>query len=490
VLFNSAQFLFFFIAVYLLYVISPFRAQNWLLLGASYIFYGAWDYRFLSLILISTLVDYFAALAIDKARQDNAPRRAKLYLLVSITTNLCILGFFKYFNFFVENFQALLALFGFEVSSFTLYIILPVGISFYTFQTMSYSIDVYRGRQKPVRYFPDFALYVSFFPQLMAGPIERAGHLLPQLTSPRKITALHLQQGGWLILWGVFKKVYIADNLAPYTQWAFQLQGAATTTDIYIAIFAFSIQVYCDFSGYSDIARGVARMMGITLNRNFYLPFWASNPAQFWQRWHITLSNWFKDYVYEPLSHALHPSTALLRRFPRWLVAGTWHGATTIPVMMLVGLWHGAGWKYIVFGLLWGIVLSIYGYLRPFLYTINKSQQLLRIALTAGGIVLTHYIWLVLLIMFIAVDINHAFQLWAILFTDFQSSAYSARDAVSVLYYALPLIIMQSIQFAHDREDVVSILPVLWRILLYTILLALLLINGSEHMTEFIYFQF
>jgi len=476
-LFNSGQFFFFFLAVYSLYLLIPkLRWQNVLLLIASYAFYAAWDIRFLSLIVLSTLIDYFTAHRIHLALQQEQKRQAKQWLLISIFTNLSILGFFKYYNFFVESLILFIqTVFGFQVDSLTLNIILPVGISFYTFQTLSYSIDVYRGRQRPTVKLLDFALFVSFFPQLMAGPIERAGQLLPQLQRTRIIKPEQIQLGGWLIFWGVFKKVYIADNLAPYVNWAFYHQGAQTVADVYLAIFAFSLQLYCDFSGYSDIARGLAKLMGIELSRNFNLPFWASNPADLWQRWHITLSNWFRDYVYGPIRNTL-PS----RR---------WHSLALIPTMTLVGLWHGAAWKYVVFGLLWGLTLFAYRQLQPLFHRFNRRINMPIVSLTMG-ILLTFHIWLLFLLFFIANDVQHGWHLWSIVFTDRTWQLYNSYDLNTVLFYSYPLILMQLIQFWRAKQEVLTDLPYIIRLFIYTLLALLLWVYGAKVPIEFIYFQF
>lgn len=468
-LFNSGQFFFFFIGVYVLYLLTPqLRWQNNLLLIASYIFYAAWDVRFLSLIILSTLIDYVTSHKIYQAKQQTNAYR---WLLVSIGCNLAILGFFKYYNFFADSLVILVAnVFNWQLNPLTLNIILPVGISFYTFQTMSYSIDVYRGRQKPCRNFLDFALFVSFFPQLMAGPIERASKLLPQLQKPRILRHQQIQEGAWLIFWGVFKKVYIADNLAPYVTWAFYHQGAQTSADIYLAIFAFSIQLYCDFSGYSDIARGLAKLMGIELSRNFNLPFWATNPAELWQRWHISLSNWFRDYVYAPLRNAL-PNR-------------NWHPLALIPTMILVGLWHGAAWKYVVFGSLWGLTLFVYRYMQPYLTFKHTYLS------TTLSIILTFHIWLLFLLFFIANDVQHGWQLWYILFTSAEWQLYNSKDFNSVLFYSLPLLLMQIAQYRYSNQDIITDLSPLLRVIIYLILAILLWLYGSRMPVEFIYFQF
>jgi D-alanyl-lipoteichoic acid acyltransferase DltB (MBOAT superfamily) len=478
-LFNSGQFFFFFIGFYLLYqlLLSNKTWQNRLLLSTSYIFYAGWDYRFLSLIILSTLVDYFVAQGIQQAYQKQRPKAAKQWLLLSVCTNLGVLGFFKYFNFFADSLNTLsMFLFDGPLSYSTLDIVLPVGISFYTFQTMSYTFDVYRKKQQPVQSLEDFALFVAFFPQLMAGPIERAKKLLPQLQKQRTITALQLRQGGWLILWGVFKKVFIADNLAPYTIWAFHLQGASSTLDIYLALFAFSIQLYCDFSGYTDMARGMAKLMGIELSRNFNLPFFATNPAEIWQRWHMTLSNWFRDYVYHYFRNSIKNKR--------------WYPLAGIPTMTLIGLWHGAAWKYVVFGLLWGMTLFVYNMMKQPIFAFHKKYSQFKPVLTAISILFTFHLWLFYSPFFIAVDVSHGWHLWVNLLTNYTGRFYKESDLFSVFFYATPLILMQLAQYTSRDHNIHRTLPAGLRIMLYASMIILLWVQGSTYQNEFIYFQF
>jgi alginate O-acetyltransferase complex protein AlgI len=346
-LFNSPQFIIFFLVVFSLYwLVLRKRAQNILLLIASYIFYGFWSWKFLSLLLISTIVDYFVGLAIGKAETQ---RRKRHLLYISLLTNLGLLGTFKYAGFFISEAEAFLTTLGFQVHPHTLAIILPVGISFYTFQTLSYTIDIYRGKLKPTRNLLDFALFVSFFPQLVAGPIERATHLLPQVQSPRTFSFDAAASGIQLMFWGLFKKVVIADNLAPFVNAVYGQPSAYDGAMLATATAFFAFQIYCDFSGYSDIARGCARTLGFDISVNFRLPYFSKNPVEFWQRWHISLSTWFQDYLYFPL--AMH-----YVRKGGWLAKYRAH----IVAMTLIGLWHGANWTFILFGLYWGLVIAFY----------------------------------------------------------------------------------------------------------------------------------
>lgn len=476
--FTSGHFFFFFLFFYLCYFVSQkhLQTQNATLLAASYFFYGFWDYRFLGLILISTFVDYFAAQFIHRNKKKQLDKKAFYWLLLSILVNLGILGFFKYYNFFAESLTQLFSVFDVTISAFTIDIILPVGISFYTFQTMSYSIDVYRGRQKPTQSPLNFALFVSFFPQLMAGPIERARSLLPQIENTRTISYESFRHGGWLILWGVFKKVYIADNLAPYVYWATQKGGAQTSLDIYLAMVAFSFQIYCDFSGYSDMARGLARLMGFNLRVNFNLPFLASNPAELWRRWHITLSNWFRDYVYGSL-RKLHPSPLM-------------NITALMLTMLLVGLWHGADWHFVFWGAAWGITLAVHRFLQPFISAFAKKHVLMKHYIHWPGVILTFHIWLILCVFFVYPSLNQAFSMAAILLTHFDASQGTASDAARVLFYASPLLLVQAIQHKQGHLNILKNQSTAVRLVTYSSLLLLLWTNGAQNLNEFIYFQF
>ncbi len=474
-LFNSGEFFFFFLCIYILYLIPHLRWQNGLLLVASYFFYASWEPRFLALIVASTLIDYTSAIKVENSLAQGHQRQAKFWVMVSIASNLSILGFFKYYNFFIENFILLFKGLGVDLPPMTLHIILPIGISYYTFQSMSYTIDVYRGQQKACRHLPNFALYISFFPQLMAGPIERARKLLPQLEKPRKLSVQYIHEGGWLILWGVFKKVYIADNLAPYTNWIFFQGGAVTAMDVYFGVLAFSFQLYCDFSGYSDIARGLARLFGVEIRRNFNRPFFSSNVAIFWQRWHMTLSNWFRDYVYGPIRKKI-PDRRL-------------HKLTLLPTMALVGLWHGAAWKYVVFGALWGCTLIVYRSIQSHCVTFSRINPVTFYLTKIGGVILTHHIWLFFMIIFASRDLTYGWHLWQLLF-QFNGPIYHPNDIWTVLYYASPLVVMQIFQAWKDDHNVVWRLPLVLRVMLYTLLLALLWFDGARQAQQFIYFQF
>jgi alginate O-acetyltransferase complex protein AlgI len=339
-LFNSGTFLQFFAAVLLLYYIvrNHLTSRNVLLVLASYTFYGWWDYRFLSLLLISSVLDYTVGLGLDHLKR---PTQRKVLVTLSILGNLTILGFFKYYGFFVKSLASLLNDLGVHVHLQTLELVLPVGISFYTFQTMSYAIDVYRREIVPTRNLLQFLAYVSFFPQLVAGPIERSKHLLPQFSETKRITAPMVQEGIWLCVWGLFKKVVLADNLAPLVEMVYDHPKPGALL-VALATLAFGSQIYCDFSGYSDIARGTARLLGFDLVLNFNLPYLSTNLREFWRRWHISLSTWLRDYLYISLGgNRRGTGRTFCNLFVTMLLGGLWHGAAWNFVAW--GAWHGAG---------------------------------------------------------------------------------------------------------------------------------------------------
>lgn len=337
-LFNSFEFLLFLAIVFSIYWIARYlgyKTQNWILFICSYVFYGWWDWRFLLLILLSSLVDYFIAIKIDHSTSQKA---RKLFLYVSFAANLGVLFFFKYFGFFITSASDLLINLGFSPNIHSLQFILPVGISFYTFQTMSYTIDVYRREIVPTRDLIAFLSFVSFFPQLVAGPIERARRLLPQFLQSRSFDYTQAMDGLRLILWGFFKKVVVADNCSLYVDHIFANYNHASSTELLSGLVFFSFQIYGDFSGYSDIARGVSKLFGFELMINFRTPYFARDIAEFWRRWHISLTSWFKDYVYIPLGGSQLGMTKALRN--------------TFIVFLISGLWHGANWTFVVWGLL------------------------------------------------------------------------------------------------------------------------------------------
>ncbi|MCB1052278.1 MAG: MBOAT family protein [Acidobacteria bacterium] len=378
-LFNSLDFAIFLpivLAIYWLTTRWGIRFQNLFLVMASYVFYGWWDVRFLGLILFSSCLDYAIGIGLSRT---NAPHQRKRYLWLSISVNLGLLGVFKYYNFFIENFNATFSVFGssFELSS--LQLILPVGISFYTFQTLSYSIDVYKKKLKATRDFISFLAYVSFFPQLVAGPIERATHLLPQFQSPRSIDTTAVQAGLRQMLWGFFKKLVIADNCATYANMVFNDAGPWNGSTQLLGAFMFAFQIYGDFSGYSDIAIGTARLFGFDLMKNFAFPYFSRDIAEFWRRWHISLTTWFRDYLYIPLGGSQGGLSQKVRNI--------------FIIFLVSGFWHGANWTFLVWGALNAIYflpLLLIGKNRAHLDTVAKNSlfpsatESFKMALTFG----------------------------------------------------------------------------------------------------------
>jgi len=346
-LFNSLTFVVFFLVVFALYWVLRARTpQNVLLLVASWVFYGAWSWKFLLLLLASTVLDYVCGRLIASAP---SRRHKRLVLMTSVTANLLFLATFKYLGFFVTEFAQLLESLGFNANLPVLEIVLPVGISFYTFQTIGYVVDVYRGKVPAARNFLVYALYVAFFPQLVAGPIERAGHMIPQFMKNRVWSTPAFESGLQLAVWGLFKKIVIADNLAPYVDVVYENPGQFSGAALIVATVFFAFQIYCDFSGYTDTARGVARMLGFELLRNFDFPYISKTPVEFWRRWHISLSQWFQDYLYYPLAMRYMRRGGFLSKYKAHIIS-----------MALIGVWHGANWTFLVFGLYWGVVIALY----------------------------------------------------------------------------------------------------------------------------------
>jgi len=340
-LFNSLTFLVFIAIVLLVYPRLQLRGQNVFLLVASYVFYGYWDWRFTFLLFFNTVLNFWVG---ERVYTSTSLKQRKLLLVVGISVNLGILGFFKYFNFFISSVESFLLAIDLHPQMPTLRIILPVGISFFTFQAMSYVIDIYRGKLEPTNSFVDFALFKAFFPQLVAGPIERASNILPQIAKPRQITREKILTGLNLVLLGYFKKVAIADSLAPIVENIFAAPGGMSSGQLWTGVYAFTFQIYGDFSGYTDIARGIARILGFELMVNFNAPYLSRNITEFWRRWHISLSSWLRDYLYISLGGNRRGKA---RTYTNLMIT-----------MFLGGLWHGASWNFVVWGLLHGIYLA------------------------------------------------------------------------------------------------------------------------------------
>jgi alginate O-acetyltransferase complex protein AlgI len=484
VLFNSIDFAIFLPIVFILYWFvthKNLKIQNLLIALASYVFYGWWDWRFLSLILFSTLVDY--SVGIGLLKQENQAKR-KLLLLTSILVNLGFLGFFKYYNFFLDNFISAFSFFGMPLKANTLNIILPVGISFYTFQTLSYSIDVYKRKLEPTKDFIAFAAFVSFFPQLVAGPIERATNLLPQFYKKRNFDYAQAVDGMRQILWGLFKKIVIADNCAEYANAIFNNSADHSGGTLFLGAIFFTFQIYCDFSGYSDIAIGTSRLFGINLMQNFAFPYFSRDIAEFWRRWHISLSTWFRDYLYIPLGGSQ---------------GGTWLKVkNTFIIFIVSGFWHGANWTFIV----WGALNAIY--FLPLLLTnknrrnieivaqgkfLPKIKELLQISITFG---LTILAW----IFFRAENVEHALKYISEIFSPsiiLLSEFAEWDEALKTLFFVGILILVE--WFGREKQHALEIISVLkwrpFRWFSYALILLIIYFFGNYNETiEFIYFQF
>jgi alginate O-acetyltransferase complex protein AlgI len=474
--FNSLHFVWFFLVVYALYRLLPLalssveahRAQNWLLLVASYYFYAAWDYRFLGLLVASTLVDYTCGLLLG-AIQKQPRRRAVMW--ASIGFNLTLLGFFKYFNFFADNLRVIFAALGWQLDFVTLRVLLPVGISFYTFVTMSYVIDVYRREITPTRNLLEFAVFVAYFPHLVAGPILRAAKLLPQIAAPRHITSPQIREGLWLIAWGFFQKIFVADNLAPLASRVFAPGAHETGINVLLGAYAFAFQIYGDFAGYSNIARGTSKLMGIELIENFRFPYLVLTPQEFWRHWHISLSTWLRDYLYIPLGG---------NRGPKWKTQ-----RNLLLTMLLGGLWHGAAWTFVLWGFYQGLLLILY---RPFATSIIATRRIgLRFLAWAVMFHLTCFGWMI----FRAPSLRGLGALARSVFRGFAPASVDVTGLlVPLLLYTVPLLIIHTMEAHADDVLVVPRMPVIIRYTVFVATVYLIFLFGNFGGSEFIYFQF
>lgn len=493
-LFNSIDFAVFLPVVFVLYwfvVNRSLRLQNLFIVAASYVFYGWWDWRFLSLILFSTLVDYLVGLGLRTPPSLSAERfegrspqpvTRSLLLLTSIVVNLGFLGFFKYYNFFIENFVAAFTFFGRDIEASSLRIILPVGISFYTFQTLSYSIDVYRRRLEPTRDFIAFTAYVSFFPQLVAGPIERATNLLPQFYRSRTFSYDAAADGMRQILWGFFKKVVIADNCATFANLIFDDPASYSGSTLVLGVIFFAFQIYGDFSGYSDIAIGTARLFGFTLMRNFAFPYFSRDIAEFWRRWHISLSTWFRDYLYIPLGGSQARFIVKLRNI--------------FLIFIVSGFWHGADWTFIAWGALnalFFLPLLLTGNNRSNLDTVATGRKLPTLR-EAGSMLLTFSLTLLAWIFFRAESMNQAVAYIGGIISPSLFSIPSLPSMRDAAYTLLLIVVFLAFEWqGRHHQYAIEHTGRRWRrhwrwALWYGIVAAIFLFGGRGQ--EFIYFQF
>lgn len=481
-LFNSLNFAIFLPIVFLLYWFATkgnLRLQNILLLVSSYFFYACWDWRFMFLLIFSTLLDYFTGIKIHEATNQ---KKKLFWLWLSIGVNLGFLGVFKYYNFFAASFADGLSLLGFKANFDSLQVILPVGISFYTFHGLSYVIDLYKSRIKPERNFIDYSVFVSFFPLLVAGPIERATHLLPQILKKREFDYSKAVDGLRQIVWGLFKKIVIADNCAEYANTIFNHSADYSGSTLVLGALFFTFQIYCDFSGYSDIAIGTARLFGIDLLRNFAFPYFSRDIAEFWRRWHISLSSWFKDYLYIPLGGSK---------------GGMWMKIRNTFIIFLVsGFWHGANWTFIV----WGFLNALY-IMPSIVFNTNRNnldivakgkylptiKELLSIGITFS---LTVFAW----IFFRASNVGHALNYISQIFskTLFTIPHFPGMNlAPPIVLLTILFVIIEWLgreqQYAIARLGLKWYKPLRWA-LYYAIIFTIFHFTGKEQ--QFIYFQF
>jgi len=479
-LFNSIEFIIFFPIVVAAYFLMAPRFRWILLLVASYYFYMCWDYKYIVLIMFSTVVDYFAGLFMHRTEK---VRLRKLLLAASLTTNLGLLFFFKYFDFFGDTINQLFARFNVfaEVPSYNL--LLPVGISFYTFQTLSYTIDIYRKKQKPEYHFGRFALFVSFFPQLVAGPIERSVNLIPQFREEFKFEYERVKEGILLMVWGFFKKVVIADRLSEYVNLVYNHPTEYGGLQNVIATFFFSFQIYCDFSGYSDIAIGAALIMGFRLMTNFRRPYFALNIRDFWQRWHISLSTWFRDYVYISLGG---------NRVVKW----RWYYNLFIT-FLVSGLWHGAEWTFVIWGALHGFYLVFAIWTDKFREKANqwlgigKNERLYKFTQILVTFVLVYFAW----IFFRANNTSDAFLIIKNTFrfsgnSNLNLFQFSADFYIGLLSIGVLLMIEYFEEYTGLYNRMKLKLPVFWKWAVVAVIVVFVLVLGEWHGTDFLYFQF
>jgi D-alanyl-lipoteichoic acid acyltransferase DltB (MBOAT superfamily) len=437
-LFNSVPFLVFFPTVLLgYYLLRDYRKQNAWLLAASLFFYGSWDWRFLFLLGFTIVVDFFVARRIQRLiDEDRAPREQRLLLTASIVTNLGALAFFKYYNFFASSVNGLAGWLHVSAGIPVLNVVLAIGISFFTFQSMSYTVDVYRGKLRAAERLSDFALFVSFFPHLVAGPIMRAVDLLPQIIHPRGTTRAQVEQGLELIAWGFWKKMFVADNLAPTVNELFS-RGTLTGFEVLVAAYAFAFQIYGDFSGYTDIARGVAKLLGFELTLNFNLPYLSASPQEFWTRWHISLSTWLREYLYFSLGGNRGGAFLTYRNL--------------LLTMVIGGLWHGAAWNFVAWGFYQGALLVVHRLLAPVFERISTAAGRLRpLARVVAVVVMfqfTCYGWL----LFRAESLQQIVSMTKELFTG--SWGFEPALATPLLMYAAPLIGIELALIAVRRFD-------------------------------------
>ena len=470
-LFNSLEFLIFFAIVYSLYIVLQHRWQNRLLLVASFVFYGWWDWRFLLLLSVALVVDYNCCRQIAKSA---TLKRKRAWLALSMGTDLGILGFFKYYNFFAENLERVLGSAGISADWTITGLVLPVGISFYTFQTMSAVIDVYRGELKPAKSLADYALFVSFFPQLVAGPIERATVLLSQVERPRSPKYQQLRDGFRLILLGYVMKLVIAENMAPFVRNMFNAPQSHHGFNVLLGLYAAAFQIYGDFAGYSSIARGLAKLMGFELMPNFRQPYLATNPSDFWRRWHISLSTWLRDYLYIPLGGNRRGGFAMYRNL--------------MITMTLGGLWHGAALNFIAWGVFHGAILVLHRWFQRPIAAFWKTLPLPSGISNGLAVVLFFHVTCIGWLLFFAQRLRHVGDLLLNMVRTLEPVNVSLMLTVVVFGGLVMLLDVLREREGDDREPLLKSRPA--RLIAYCAAVTVLVLCGVFQSAEFIYFQF
>ena len=466
-LFNSFDFFVFILIVFTIYWSLKSQKvyyQNIVLLISSYVFYGWWDYRFLGLIFLTTIVDFFLGY---KIHAENSDVLKKIYLRISILFNIGVLAYFKYINFFIDSWIDFMNVLGYEITdTFTLNIILPVGISFYTFQTLSYTIDVYNQKMKPTKDFIAFASFISFFPQLVAGPIERARDLLPQLQKPRKFFYDQGIEGVKLILWGLFKKIIIADTLAISVNQIYLNYELLNGGELLLGVIYFTFQIYCDFSGYSDIAIGIAKVFGIKLSVNFSFPYFSKNINVFWKRWHISLTSWFRDYLFIPLGGSRGKENLVVRNI--------------FIVFIASGLWHGANWTFV----LWGFIHFSIFIIQKYYFSTRTSLHI--------SILSTVVSYLAIIIGWTLFRSSSVSQAIYILNEIIMNFTFPTSNRFNLVIIVILLFLEIKLFYQNRRKTNLSIVFFNNKILnittYYVIIVSLL--NSTNSINKFIYFQF
>jgi len=475
-LFNSIEFALFLPITFVIYwfvVGNNLKIQNLFLVAAGYFFYAWWDWRFLSLLILSSLIDFGIGLTLSKTESKN---KRKIILWLSILMNIGILGFFKYFNFFIDSFQDAFTFFGYQIEAHHINLILPLGISFYTFQTLSYTIDVYKGKMKATNDVVAFLAFICFFPQLVAGPIERAANLLPQFYKKRIFEYAQASDGVRQILWGLFKKVVISNNCSIYVAEIFTNYDSYSGSTLFLGTVFFAFQIYADFSGYSDMAIGTARLFGFDLMKNFNFPYFSSNIAEFWRRWHISLTTWFRDYIYYPLGGSL---------FSKWKTA-----RNVMIIFLVSGFWHGANWTFLV----WGFLNALY-FLPSLLLERKKEVNSNKWSIQKPFKILgTFFIVCVAWVFFRAPNVSTAFQylnrLFSSSFFELPSILTPKLDMVYLMFNILFLIGIEWIQQEKEHGLDLKNVSTIKRRILYLLVFSSILLFGTFGKEEFIYFQF